>query len=92
VRSYGKLFELLAGAIAIGAGVYLLTVQSAASDSIFNPLLHALGAYFGARGIWMLRQAGKADDMVDRLNRLVEFGGLNHVAQTTRNRLDTSSD
>ena len=77
MRSYGKLLEILAGVIALGAGIYLLQEHSIATggagQSWFEVLAHGIGAYFVARGIWMIRQAGKSEDVVDRLDRLIEL-------------------
>jgi hypothetical protein len=67
----GKGLEALAAVIAIIAGIYMLTTQAATENSIFNPLLHGIGLYFLARGIWMLRHAGRTEDIVDRLDRLI---------------------
>jgi hypothetical protein len=52
-----KLVNNLAGIVALGAGLYLIGTQSAAANSIFNPLLHGMGAYFVARGLWMFSHA-----------------------------------
>lgn len=73
MRSYGKLIEYAAGLIAIGAGISLIGTHTAAANSVFNPLMHGLGWYMVARGLWMLRQAGKAEDVVDRLDLLVDL-------------------
>lgn len=79
MRSYGKLAEIAAAVIAILSGAYLLTEQAAVSNSIFNPLLHGIGGYVLARGIWMLRQAGRNEDIVDRLDKLIHLQAHQHV-------------
>ena len=44
-----------AAIVSIGAGVYLLTHESASADStVFDILMHGIGAYFVARGLWMV--------------------------------------
>lgn len=78
----GKVVEVVAAVVAIVAGVYMLTTQAAAANSIFNPLLHGIGLYFIARGLWMLRHAGREDDVVDRLEQLVELQAAGHVRAT----------
>jgi hypothetical protein len=50
---------VLAAFISIGAGLYLLTSQSASDaltggSTVFDALMHGVGAYFVARGAWML--------------------------------------
>jgi hypothetical protein len=46
---------IIAALVSIGAGVYLLTSQSAAAEStVFDVLMHGIGAYCVARGVWML--------------------------------------
>lgn len=72
MRSYGKLIDIAAAIISLGAGAYLIGTHSAADNSIFNPLLHGLGAYILARGLWMLTHAGRQEDILDRLDRLID--------------------
>jgi len=45
-------------------------------------LAHGIGIYFLGRGLWMLRQVGRQEDVVDRLDRLVELGALEHQAHS----------
>lgn len=57
--------DVISGLIAVGAGIYLIGTESAASDSIFNPLLHGIGAYILARGLWMLTHAGTQEQLLN---------------------------
>lgn len=56
---------LIAGIIgvvaSVGAGLYLLSSGSASPEAtVFDSIMHGMGAYFIARGAWMLRGlAGK---------------------------------
>src|SRR4051812_32763292 len=76
-----SLFQLIAGLVAIGAGVYLLTFASGAINlgngqtgrSWFDIIDHGMGAYFVARGLWMLTQISAQDDVRASLDRLVEL-------------------
>ena len=46
---------VLAAVVSIGAGLYLLTSESASSETtVFDALMHGIGAYCIARGLWML--------------------------------------
>lgn len=46
---------LIAGIVSIGAGIYLLLGESAAAETtVFDMLMHGIGAYFVARGLWMI--------------------------------------
>lgn len=70
----------LAGLIAIGAGIYLLSFSGQTIDvagqsgrSWFDIIDHGIGAYFIARGLWMLTQLGDIDDLKASLGRLVEL-------------------
>lgn len=46
---------VLASLISVGAGLYLLNESSAAEQAtVFDALMHGIGAYFIARGLWML--------------------------------------
>jgi len=45
----------LAALISIIAGVYLLTSQSASAETtVFDALMHGIGGYCIARGVWMI--------------------------------------
>jgi len=82
----GKLVEVVAALLVIGAGAYLLQAQSVGvvqgGESWFQVLAHGIGIYFLGRGLWMLRQVGRQEDVVDRLDRLVELGALEHQAHS----------
>jgi hypothetical protein len=56
-----KLIGALAALISIGAGLYLLSFESAAQQTnVFDMLTHGIGAYCIARGVWMIAElAGK---------------------------------
>jgi hypothetical protein len=48
------LVGIAAAVVSIGAGIYLLTSQSASEETtVFDALMHGIGAYFIARGLWM---------------------------------------
>jgi hypothetical protein len=71
----------LAAIVSVGAGLYLIGTQSAASNSIFNPLLHGIGAYFVARGLFMgwsasreVENASRLADQVDMLRDRERLG------------------
>jgi hypothetical protein len=45
--------------VSILAGLYLLQSQSASADTtVFDALMHGIGAYFVARGLWMAHSLG----------------------------------
>jgi len=58
--------DVLAALLMMGAGAYLLTTNTVAENSIFNALLHGLGAYMIGKGIYCARAlhllAGRALD------------------------------
>lgn len=46
---------VVAAIVSVLAGIYLLQAQSASADTtVFDVLMHGIGAYFIARGVWML--------------------------------------
>ena len=54
-RGWGPFLTGLAALISIGAGLYLLTSESAAQEmTVFDVLMHGIGAYFIARGLYMM--------------------------------------
>ena len=54
---WAQLFGAVAALVSIGAGIYLLMSQSAAVEqTVFDSMMHGIGAYFVARGLWMIRE------------------------------------
>ena len=54
---WATIVGLIAAVVAIGAGIYLLDSQSAAAEAtVFDSIMHGVGAYFIARGLWMIRE------------------------------------
>lgn len=57
----------VASLISIGAGIYLLGSESASSEAtVFDALMHGIGAYLVARGLWMIstmKSYMKAEDL-----------------------------
>ena len=57
----GKLAGIAAAVVLIGAGIYLLTSQSASDETtVFDALMHGIGAYFIARGLWMITKMARS--------------------------------
>lgn len=55
-NGWSLVIGIVAVLVSVGAGVYLLQTQSASEEAtIFDAIMHGMGAYFIARGIWMLR-------------------------------------
>lgn len=55
-------FGAAAAVAAIIAGVYLLQTQSASDDpTVFDALMHGIGGYFVARGLWMISSLIRED-------------------------------
>ncbi len=51
------LFGVAAAVVSVIAGIYLLQSESAAAEAtVFDVLMHGIGGYFVARGLWMLRE------------------------------------
>jgi hypothetical protein len=61
MRDLGKLAGIAAAVVSIGAGIYLLTTESASADpTVFDALMHGIGAYFIARGLWMITKMARS--------------------------------
>ena len=59
----GKLAGIAAAVVSIGAGIYLLTSESASEQTtVFDALMHGIGAYFIARGLWMITKMARSFD------------------------------
>lgn len=53
----GVFLGVIAALVSIGAGIYLLTSQSAIQETtVFDVIMHGMGAYFIARGLWMFSE------------------------------------
>lgn len=53
------IFGGIAAFVSIGAGVYLLSSGSVSAETtVFDAIMHGIGAYFIARGLWMLSEIG----------------------------------
>jgi hypothetical protein len=66
----GLRWSMLAAIISIVAGIYMVTSQAQASDSIFNVFLRGIGAYLVARGIWMAVATARRADTLELLERI----------------------
>lgn len=65
---------ILGAVVCIGAGAYLLTIQSAAEGTtIFEAIAHGMGAYFIGKGLFVGAMAVIQTDSRDFLRQLVEF-------------------
>jgi multisubunit Na+/H+ antiporter MnhC subunit len=52
-----SILGVVAALISIGAGIYMLQSSSASPDTtVFDVLMHGIGAYCIARGVWMLHE------------------------------------
>jgi multisubunit Na+/H+ antiporter MnhC subunit len=56
-NGWSRLVGIAAAIVAIGAGIYLLSGESASQEmTVFDLLMHGIGAYFVARGLWMIAE------------------------------------
>jgi hypothetical protein len=55
-----RVLGVIAVFFSIGAGIFLLTSGSASEETtVFDALMHGIGAYFIARGLWMLQSLAR---------------------------------
>ncbi len=69
----GRFIDTLAGLISIGAGLYLLSTQAVADNSLFEVIAHGIGGYFVAKGLFMLRAAHLQSRQIDLQERALEW-------------------
>jgi hypothetical protein len=74
-------WDVIAGLICIGAGIYLLQTQ-ASESSILEVLMHGIGVYFIGKGLFVIRAGMLAAKQVRSLESLVEIGALDHQRRT----------
>jgi multisubunit Na+/H+ antiporter MnhC subunit len=57
---WSKLLGIVTAVVSIGAGIYLLLGESASEEmTVIDILMDGIGAYFIARGVWMLATLGR---------------------------------
>jgi hypothetical protein len=72
MKDLSWLLGLLASLISVGAGLFLLTSSSASADStVFDVLMHGIGAYCVARGVWMLHEMAAGSGATSITKRLI---------------------
>ena len=55
-----NILGVIAGVVSVVAGIYLLQSNSASADTtVFDVIMHGMGAYFIARGLWMFQSLVK---------------------------------
>lgn len=83
----GKLVDVAAALLAIGAGLYLLqsnSVSTADGTSWFQVIAHGMGIYFIAKGLFMMRAAWFSSRSVDHLKYLAEWSRYDHDDEVER--------
>jgi hypothetical protein len=78
-----KLASIVSALVAIGAGLYMLTLQTTGEGTtIFEAMAHGIGAYFIGKGIFMGATLWRQDDGTNRLGMLVDFAAQRHARET----------
>jgi hypothetical protein len=78
-----KLVSIVSMLIAIGAGLYMLTLESAAEGTtIFEAMAHGIGAYFVGKGLFMGASLWQQESGTNRLGMLVDFAAQRHIKDT----------
>jgi hypothetical protein len=77
-----RALSILAALISAGAGLYLLSTESASdTPTIFDALMHGIGAYFIAKAFFMVASVFEQARSSDRLDRLREFVSDDDLAE-----------
>ena len=66
MKLLGSAVNMIAGLVAIGAGIYLLVQQSASGDSWLEVIAHGAGVFFIACGLYMIGSSIVAGASRDR--------------------------
>jgi hypothetical protein len=66
----GLIVDIVAAALCVIGGIYLLTSNTVAADSYLDVIAHGMGLYFIGRGIFSFRDAEKQTDARDLLMRI----------------------
>lgn len=79
----GRLIDLLAGLICVGAGIYLLRYNAAAivgfkGTSWFQIIGHGMGIYFIGKGIFGARSNILAASQKEQLKYLADWAAFEH--------------
>lgn len=70
-----KVLALISAFGCIAAGLYLLDAQAAAEDSLIETLMHGIGIYFLAKGLYLGASLYLQDDMRTMMRRSAEARG-----------------
>jgi hypothetical protein len=57
MKIFGFAVNSIAGLVAVGAGIFLLAHQNESGDTWLEVLVHGVGIYFIARGLYMIGSA-----------------------------------
>jgi len=62
MKAASVIVGITAAVVSIGAGLYLLLNESAVAETtVFDILMHGIGAYCVARGLWMIAEILKSE-------------------------------
>jgi hypothetical protein len=78
----GRLIDILATLVCLGAGGYLLLSQTQAGNSYLEVLGHGIGAYFVGKGLFIARSTHLEAEAATLLSRLAEFAALRNDRDT----------
>jgi hypothetical protein len=78
----GRLLDILATLACIAAGVYLLSIQSVAGNTVLEAIAHGIGIYFIGKGLFVARSTHLQAESVGYLETLTEFSTLQHERDT----------
>jgi hypothetical protein len=77
-------FDVIAGLFCIGAGIYLLSSNTQAENSVFDVLMHGIGAYVIGKGIFVMRAGWLAVKQGQVFDDLLQFAAAEHQRSTGR--------
>jgi hypothetical protein len=83
----GRLLDVAAAITAVAAGLYLLQFSSPGASSWFEVIGHGMGAYFIAKGVFILRSTHLAARAADRLDDLATWAAEDRGVETAKGML-----
>jgi hypothetical protein len=83
----GKILDVAASLLSVGAGLYLLQYNEVSTGigggtSWFQIIGHGMGIYFIGKGIWMLRSLHLQGQIATTNRKMLELDAHDHVTAT----------
>lgn len=74
----GRLLDITAALVCIAGGIYLLSIQSVAGNTVIEAIGHGIGVYCIGKGLFIARSTHLESQVATATRKLVELTALRH--------------